>query len=183
MKHKSDGFTVIELLVTVAMAAIIVTMAVPSLRSLVQDNRSATAGNSFLTALNLARATAVQSSVPVSICPKDSASQTCSTQNDWITGWIVFKDADDNGALASSSDILRVFRPLQNGAVMKGDCIGSTSSTCPTFVTFEPTGALNLDSSTSGITFSIQFPDCTGQSKRIITLNPQGRPASATAAC
>lgn len=180
----SQGFTLIELLVTLAMAAIIVTAAAPSLRSLVQNNRSATAGNSFLTALNLARTAAVQRSVPISVCPKAASGTTCSGSNDWSTGWLVFRDANADGALASAADVIQVFAPLKTGAQFTDSCLNQSLTPCnPTFVTFEPTGMLNPATNASGVAFSLQFPGCKGQAKRTITVTPTGRPFSATAAC
>jgi len=171
-------------MVTLAMAAIIVTLSLPNLRSMVQDNRSATAGNTFVTALNLARTSAVQQSVPVSICPQTSSGTACSGNNNWSVGWIVFKDFNESGTIDQPSSgpkdqILRVFSKLTGNATL-------SVSPAATSLTYAPTGML-IDSSgaspTSDSVFTLKLPNCSGQSNRTITVNPQGRIASAAASC
>ena len=174
MEGRSSGFTLIELMVTLAMAAIIVTLAAPNLRGLVQSNRAASASNSFVTALNLARTAAVQRSIAVSICPRSSpTSSTCGGSGAWANGWIVFQDATGGGSVGSSP-IIRVFSKLDSSGTL-------TISGGDSFLTFDPTGLLVHP--TSGVTFTLQMSDCTGQSNRTISVDPQGLISSEAASC
>ena len=61
------GFTLLELMVTVAVAAILATVAVPGFRDLIQNNRVTTQTNELVTALNFARTEAVKRGRPVDV--------------------------------------------------------------------------------------------------------------------
>ena len=74
------GMTLVELLVVVAIAAILATIAVPSLQSTVKMNRVDTASNQFVAMLALARSEAVKQGASITV---ESTSQT----NDWTLGW------------------------------------------------------------------------------------------------
>lgn len=100
----SKGFTVLELLITMVVAAIILGWAVPSLVTFSANNQVVTASNSIVTGLNLARSTAVTSGERVAICPSANGS-TCSV--DWDKGWIVFDDSDEGG-VPVEAEMIRV---------------------------------------------------------------------------
>lgn len=82
------GFTLYELMVTVAVAAVVTSFAVPGFQSFVQNNRSATHTNDMVTALNLGRSEATRRGISVELCSSSDAA-TCSGNNDWSDGWIV----------------------------------------------------------------------------------------------
>jgi len=93
----SRGLTLIELMVTLAVFSIVTMLAFPGFRLYQQNSNRVTQINDMVATLNLARSEAVKRNLAVSVCA--SADQvTCSTVNDWITGWIVFVDDNDNGA-------------------------------------------------------------------------------------
>ena len=91
---KSKGFTIIEILITIAVAAILLGVAVPSLQNFTANSQVAAASNSIVSGLNLARSTAVTLGERVAICHSSDES-TCSTvdamDKDWDKGWIVFE--------------------------------------------------------------------------------------------
>ncbi|HET6724947.1 MAG TPA: GspH/FimT family pseudopilin [Gammaproteobacteria bacterium] len=105
------GFTLIELMVTIAIAAILVTAGVPAFIQFVQNNRRAAELNGLVRALNMARSTAVRQRTTVRVCA--SSNQTdCIT--DWSKGWIVFADKDDDKT-ADTGELIHVFPPLDGG--------------------------------------------------------------------
>lgn len=67
MKRES-GFTLIELVVTIAVAAILMAVAIPSFRGTLQNNRMTTQANEFVTAFNMARSEAIRRAQNVIIC-------------------------------------------------------------------------------------------------------------------
>ncbi len=89
----SAGFTLVELLVGLAVAAIIVTVAVPSLATLVRDNRLVSVVNGFHAAHSLARSEAVRRRRDVVICNSNSPG-VCAGSGGWEQGWLVFEDPD-----------------------------------------------------------------------------------------
>jgi len=90
------GFTVIELLVTIAIAAIVMGLAVPSFNSAIKNNRLTAEVNMFVGALNLARSEAIKRNHNVAIC-KSNDGATCVTAGNWEQGWLVFGDLNNNG--------------------------------------------------------------------------------------
>ena len=106
------GFTLIELLVTIAIAAILLTVAVPNYITFVQNNRLTAQANDLVTAFNYARSEAIKRGVRVTVCSRASDT-ACSGANDWSTGWLVFVDADGDGAV-SGAQVLQVRQPLEN---------------------------------------------------------------------
>lgn len=86
---KSRGFTFLELLVTIAIAAILVAVALPSFRGTIQRHRLRSAADNLQAAIDYARAEAVLRASYVSLCASaDSA--TCSGAATYETGWIVY---------------------------------------------------------------------------------------------
>jgi len=95
---KNTGFTLLELIVTLAIVAILLTVGVPSLRTFIQGNQLISSTNELLSALHVARSEAIKSNGRVTVC-ESSNGTSCATTGDWKNGWIVFIDAIGNGDL------------------------------------------------------------------------------------
>jgi len=118
-KIKSEfGFTLVELMVTLAVAAILLTVAVPSFTDLIRSNRLTTKTNLFTTALNLARSEAVKRNVKVVVCK--GASGACNTGDNWEDGWTVFADEDNDGAV-DAGEAIRVFEALSGAYSLRSN--------------------------------------------------------------
>jgi type IV fimbrial biogenesis protein FimT len=115
------GFTLVELMVTLAIAAILLTMAVPSFSEFVKNNRLITLNNDLVTALNLARSEAIKRGDRVTVC-KSSNQLSCSGSGSWDQGWIVFADVAGNGVVTDpATNIIRVHAQLSGNVTLKGD--------------------------------------------------------------
>lgn len=113
------GFTLMELLVALAVAAILVTIAIPSYRSLVQRNTMTAAVNDLVGDLNFARNQAVTRGQRVYIC-KSSGNATCADTGDWSQGWLVY--APDPGTDTPTADnLLRVSPPIESQISIEGN--------------------------------------------------------------
>lgn len=77
-KAKSHGFTLVELMVTVAIAAILLTVGVPSMRNMIESQRARSISGELHSALTLARSEAIKRNANVTLSPQNSA---------WINGW------------------------------------------------------------------------------------------------
>lgn len=115
---RQHGFTIIEMLITIALIAIFAAIAVPSYRALTADNEIIGALNDFANTLGSARSEAVARGETVIVCPSSNVltaskhnppacdSKTADPQQ-WNVGWISFVDADGNGYYdASGGDVL-----------------------------------------------------------------------------
>ena len=98
----AGGFTLVELMVTLAMSAILMTFAVPGFNELIKSNRLSSTANDLLSTLQYARSEAVTRKTAVTVCTSaDSVSAddpSCDSTVNWQNGWIVFVDRNGNNA-------------------------------------------------------------------------------------
>ena len=94
MKKKS-GFTLLELLVMLAVVGVLVAVGAPTMSQFIKNNRLTTQINILVGDLAYARSEAVTRNLPVVVCA--SSNQTSCSSANWADGWIVFSDIDNNG--------------------------------------------------------------------------------------
>ncbi|MCU6435654.1 GspH/FimT family pseudopilin [Undibacterium sp. Jales W-56] len=91
---KNQGFTLVELMVTITIAVILLAIAVPNMTSFINNNRVSTAVNEFVGATTLARSEAIKQGKLVTICRSTNAmssTPTCDASAlDWTSGWLVY---------------------------------------------------------------------------------------------
>lgn len=104
-RSSTTGFTLVELIVTLAIAAILMTVAIPGFSNFVKDNRLVAGTNRLVTSLAYARSEAVKRGTAVSMCSSANGSACGGT---WKDGWIVFTDAGTAGTVDGSDTVLRV---------------------------------------------------------------------------
>ena len=103
--------TLVELAVTVAIAAILAAIAVPNMRDFLTGRAVDTQAEELVTSLRLARSEALKRGMEVSVCASantESASPSCSGDAGWAKGWLVFYDYDVNGSMNGNDKPLRV---------------------------------------------------------------------------
>lgn len=109
--RSQSAFTLVELVVTVAILGIMIMFALPSFQNLTSGNRMLEARESMLAAIRYAKGEAVGLNRTISVCP--SADGTgCGQADDWAEGWLVVLDRSDSGAVAVAGT-LRVFQGPQ----------------------------------------------------------------------
>ena len=143
-KTGGRGFTLIELMVTLAVAAILLTIGIPSFQQFIANNRASAGANELLAALQLARSEAVRRNSFASVCPSTNGT-TCTGGTEWARGWIVFHDDSGDGAFDNADDeLLRIGAPLASSVTITGPA-GSRTYTNSGVV-----AAANFDLAVSG---------------------------------
>lgn len=105
--RRSAGFTLIELMVTIAIGAILLSLAYPSFTASMRANRVTAATNQMLATLNFARGEALRSKSTARICP--NANGACGSN--WSGGLLVWTDENGDNAF-SANEVKRVIEPL-----------------------------------------------------------------------
>lgn len=106
--RKGSGFSLIELMVTVAVIGVTAVMAGPALGDFVSDMRISAKTNDLLAFFNVARSEAAKRGTRVAICISSNQATCATGGTDWATGALAFIDADGNGQVNGSDTILRV---------------------------------------------------------------------------
>lgn len=98
---RQDGFTLVELMAVLSVAAILTTLGIPSFLSTMRDTGVSARTNELIAELSLARTEAVRRGSTVTVCPSADGT-SCAGSGGWEQGWISFVDADASGSLDSS---------------------------------------------------------------------------------
>ncbi len=93
MQSAARGFSLYELVMTVAIAAIVLGIGAPSLGSFVADARLRAETDALFHAVHRARKRSLVHRRVVSLCPSTDGA-TCTPDTDWSGGWILFENAD-----------------------------------------------------------------------------------------
>jgi len=121
MERKPDqGFTLIELMVAVAIAGILLAVGVPSFAEAVKESRISSQYNTMVGSLYLARSEAVKGPGQVTVCPrKTKGSSLCGGKSDWVNGWLIFIDntrvAGESEAKVDAGDEIIKVEPAIKG--------------------------------------------------------------------
>lgn len=118
---KNKGFTLIELMVAVAVFAILMAFAAPNLSDFSERNRLASQTNILVAHLNLARSEAVKRNRELKICISNPAHNACTTTGKWEDGWMIFIDAnsDNDYATADGDTLIQVGDALGGGITVR----------------------------------------------------------------
>lgn len=162
-RTRQRGFTLANVLVTIAIGAVLLTQAIPSLQAFIQRNRVSTAVNRFSGALQYARSEAVRRSRRVVLCPSADG-RGCADTERWAQGWIVFADLDGDRERDRNEPLLRTAPGFPAGISMR-------SSRHRRRIRYQALG------NTHGTNASFTFCDGHGRARpRVICLSGTGRP-------
>ena len=166
----SNGFTLLELLITIAITAIVVALAAPSFTDVLDDNILLTQTNQFATAINVARSESVKRNSRVVICKRAGTQCSTNTTTNWEDGWIIFADADDDDTVDSGEEI-SMLDPLRTGYTLRANNANTN------WLAFSANGqaSSNTDSTFAGIDFNLCSPDQDTSTARLISMNAVGR--------
>lgn len=178
------GFTLVELMVTVAIAAIVLGIAIPSFNTLMLNNRSMALGEDFAMALNYARGEAVKRKSRVSLCASNDGINCAGT---WADGFMVFVDnapANNSPApvLADAlgvATILRVWPEQDPDATITVTNNGADT----TFIRYTARGVLAQIGSVEPYIVNARLDGCSGDNARRITVRLAGAVTVERVAC
>lgn len=179
--HKA-GFTLIELIVTLAVLAIVVAMAAPAFNGMIANNRSVSMASELVATLNYARSESIRQAKRVSICPSTNGTSCLSSANDWAKGWLVFVDrAGSDIAPVSVGTVLRYWDKLDKKAVVSL----LQDETAISFLRFNSKGMLARAGTfdTDVRTFEAYVSGCKGDAGRRITVGVTGFVSSSKSTC
>ncbi len=192
MKHslrmeRTRGFTLIELVVTMAIAAVLMMVAVPSFVNFQRNSQLTSLTNSLVASIYAARGEAMKTGFNAFVVPTANGS-------DWTTGWIVFVDNNGDGSFSAADDTLVQTQPALEG-YFTASGTGSSGQT-PAYIMFSSSGYSKTKSGSSfgtggfgALTMSIARSDAPAsavyEETRRITISSTGRlrtckPLSAT---
>lgn len=173
------GFTLIELLAVVSVGGLILAIAVPNLRTFIQNKRIATAATDFFLAVNTARSEAAKRARQVVMCRSANPGATTpacgGTSLVWTDGWIMFNDCDTDGTPdinpadtvcsgGTPESILQVSTGAPEDVTIKSNATGDSS------LTFRGDGSLG--------TPEVKYAVCDGRGEQygqLMTIAPVGQ--------
>lgn len=150
--RNEQGFSLIELMVTVAILAILLMIAAPSFTETIRNNRANALANNFVTSFQYTRSEAIKRNQRVTICPGRSGD--CGT--DWSEGWRA------QITTGGGTEVLKTWPPLDDNMTITG-----ANNT----ITFNASGLLT---SAAGA-FTLAPSTCVGNNKRTIEITITGR--------
>lgn len=163
-QRNTAGFTLIELMATVLIAAILAAIAAPSFSTIVANRRTKAAASDLYVAVAIARSEALKRNVDVKLTPKTGG---------WPTGWQIWPTRDSSGAacLPSITTCVIVNHAAVSGAAIVG----------PTDLTYQTSGRLKV---TGGTAPSFDISNSGAPTAHwCVTVDPSGRPYIKSSSC
>lgn len=115
---RTRGFTLVELMVVLAVSGTLLLVAVPAFTALSASTRVSRTAHELSADLAAARMLAVARAQPVGVCPSDGAGG-CRDDGIWDQGWILFLDPERRRRPRDGRDILRLSSPDPGGATVR----------------------------------------------------------------
>lgn len=123
LRSNQTGVTLVELMITLVVLAIILAIAIPSFENTIASSRLAGVTNDLNGSLALARSEAIRRGQRVTVCNSNDGQQ-CAAAGNWGSGWIVFVDTTRAGNTANVENneiIIRTASAVPAGIVVNGN--------------------------------------------------------------
>lgn len=152
IRTKVQGFTLVELMTAIAVLSILLTVALPSLESMLLGGRLRSYANELVSSVYLARSEAIKTNAVVRLC---ASSNGTSCDGSWGEGWVI---------LNSDDEVIQ-----SRGALAEGYAINAGA----TILSFKPTG-IGATQTTLTVCKATPSP---GDHERVVTISATGRPS------
>ena len=167
-RHRVDaaGFTLIELMITIAIIGIVALFGIPAFSDFILNNRIRGQTSDFVVQLTHARSEAMRTATRITLCPGTSSG--CAGTN-WENGWVVFVDANANAAVDSGETVIGVGPALDGSNTLR-------STAFSTYISFRHDGgSTSIDGSGLAGAFALCDSRGYGANARAIAVTVSGR--------
>jgi type IV fimbrial biogenesis protein FimT len=166
-----SGFTLIEALTVMTIAAVLMSIGIPSFRYVTTANRMSSDVNGLLGDLQYARAEAIKRGQTVTVCPTAVGGTNCANVSTWQNGWLVISDTGTIGTIDGNDVILRVQKAFTNSEDFQADR--------GTYITFNREGF--VQTATLPVTLTLHDATANTQYTRCLSFTIVGAMATQTA--
>jgi type IV fimbrial biogenesis protein FimT len=136
-RRSCTAFTLVEMLVVLAVMGVLAGIAVPAMGRMIDSTCLTFFANDFLASMYLARSEAIKYKGRSSLC-KSADGASCAASGGWEQGWIVFRDANNDGKVDPGEQVVHYTQALPSGFRLTGNQnIGS-------YISFAPTGRTRM---------------------------------------
>ena len=174
MRHRRNcGFSIVELMIVMVIAAVLMTIAAPSMGTFVRNNRLQSQTLALMRMMHFARSEAVKRKTRVVLCRSanpSAATPTCGgTPSNWSTGFLLFASGDTNNTFQTATDVL-----LRIGSAPGDGVTVITNSTSNNNLEYDIDGSTNEGGGTA------RFAVCDARGGAFghqVDVTPVGRPS------
>ena len=167
---KQSGTTLTELMVVLAISAILLGIGIPAFASLAYSTRLSSVTNTLIVSLHLARSEAIKRHARTVICTSTDG-LACSATGGWHQGWLIFHDANNNAALDPGEAVIHARQALPDSIRLTGNSsVSKYVSYAPSGGTKSVTGAFQ-----AGTLTVCNIADSSGAARRVV-ISSTGRP-------
>jgi type IV fimbrial biogenesis protein FimT len=170
MAMKQTGVTLTELIVVLAISAILLGLAIPGFTSLIHSSRLSAATSDLLVSLHLARSEAIKRNARTVACISADGS-TCAAGGGWHQGWLIFHDLNNNAALDPGEAVIHARQALPDSIRLTGN------STVSKYISYAPSGGTKSVTGAfqAGTLTVCNVADASGAARRVV-ISSTGRP-------
>lgn len=170
------GFTLIELMLTIAIAGVLLAVGIPSFQGFIANSNMAATNNSLVYSIQLARSTSMERLSSAGVCVSndpEAEDASCDAGAGYASGWIVYADDNSNGARDAGEDVLERVAAPGNAFTFTPD------ATFENQIYFNDSGA-SINVANVPISGKIELSYGDGEEKRRITVSANGRVSTET---
>jgi type IV fimbrial biogenesis protein FimT len=160
-RARQRGLTLVELMFTIFIMAVLAMLAIPSWRDASLGSRLTATANSLHGSIQIARSEAIKTNTPIKLCVSTDG-ETCTGPGDWDEGWIVLRELLDEDGNVVDTDVLHS-EPAQTNSFRVIEATGQDE------LLFQPIGI-----GASAAVFTVCREDPVGNQERVVSVTATG---------